>query len=54
MLVYQSQLSGFAVLPTSEPKAAAGLSLCLKELGFVGAAVNNYLEDGRFYEDEHF
>jgi predicted TIM-barrel fold metal-dependent hydrolase len=50
-----SRLAGFAVLPMTEPKAAANeLSRCAKELGFVGALVDNHLADGRFYNDEYF
>jgi predicted TIM-barrel fold metal-dependent hydrolase len=39
----------------TDPKAAAGeLFRCVRELGFVGALVDNHLENGRFYDDEHF
>jgi len=50
-----TRLVGFALLPMTDPKAAADeLSRCVRELGFVGALVDNHLEDGRFYDDEHF
>jgi len=39
----------------TDPKAAAGeIFRCVRELGFVGALVDNHLENGRFYDDEHF
>lgn len=49
-----SRLAGFAMLPMSEPDAAASeLERCVKELRFVGALVDNHL-DGIFYDDERF
>ncbi|KAE9379311.1 putative 2-amino-3-carboxymuconate-6-semialdehyde decarboxylase, partial [Stipitochalara longipes BDJ] len=50
-----TRLAGFAVLPMTDPKAAANeLSRCVRELGFVGALVDNHLENGSFYDDENF
>lgn len=50
-----SRLAGFAMLPMRNLKSAAEeLSRCVKDLGFVGALVDNHLEDGRLYDDEHF
>ena len=49
-----TRLAGFAMLPMSEPsEAAKELERCVKELGFVGALVENHLE-GVFYDDERF
>ncbi|KAK9317526.1 hypothetical protein V1524DRAFT_445346 [Lipomyces starkeyi] len=49
-----TRLAGFAMLPMSEPAAAAKeLERCVKELGFVGALVDNHL-NGQFYDDERF
>ena len=49
-----TRLAGFAMLPMSEPAAAAKeLERCVKQLSFVGALVENHL-DGQFYDDERF
>ncbi|KAB8235897.1 hypothetical protein ETB97_003382 [Aspergillus alliaceus] len=49
-----TRLAGFAMLPMSEPAAAATeLARCVTELGFVGALVENHL-DGQFYDDDRF
>jgi predicted TIM-barrel fold metal-dependent hydrolase len=49
-----TRLAGFAMLPMSEPAIAANeLERCVKELGFVGALVENHL-NGQFYDDERF
>jgi predicted TIM-barrel fold metal-dependent hydrolase len=48
------RLARFAMLLMQDPKAAAReLARCVKELGFVGALVDNHL-DGQFYDDERF
>lgn len=48
------RLAGFAMLPMAEPDAAAQeLERCVKELGFVGALIDNHL-DGVFYDDPKF
>jgi predicted TIM-barrel fold metal-dependent hydrolase len=52
---HPTRLAGFAVLPMTDPKAETNdLSRCVKDLGFVGALVDNHLEDGGFYDDEQF
>ena len=49
-----TRFAGFETLPTGEPEnAAKELEYCVKELGFVGALVENHFE-GRFYNDETF
>ncbi|MCJ1447954.1 MAG: hypothetical protein MMC23_008466 [Stictis urceolatum] len=49
-----SRLKGFALLPMSNPEAAAAeLERAVKQLGFVGCLIDNHLE-GRFYDDESF
>lgn len=51
---YPKRLAGFALLPMAEPEAAAKeLERCVKDLGFLGALVDNHLH-GRFYDDEFF
>ncbi|KAG5800960.1 hypothetical protein H9Q69_000087 [Fusarium xylarioides] len=48
------RLAGFAVLPMSEPEAAAAeLRRCVRDLGFVGALVDAHV-DGTHYDDRHF
>lgn len=48
------RLAGFAMLPMREPEAAAAeLERSVKDLGFVGALINNH-EDGTFYDDEKY
>lgn len=47
-------LAGFAVLPMSEPNAAAAeLRRCVREFGFVGALVDAHV-DGLHYDDGRF
>jgi predicted TIM-barrel fold metal-dependent hydrolase len=49
-----SRLAGFAMLPMSDPTAAADeLARCVRDHGFVGALIDNHLH-GKFYDDEHF
>lgn len=51
---HPARFGAFAMLPMSEPDAAAeGLSRCVERHGFLGALINNHL-DGRFYDDEFF
>ncbi|KAH8424235.1 amidohydrolase family protein [Aspergillus melleus] len=51
---HPTRLAGFAMLPMSEPQAAAEeLERCVTKLGFLGALVENHL-DGKFYDDERF
>lgn len=48
------RFAGFAMLPMLQPEAAATeLQRAVKELGFVGALINNH-EDGTFYDDEKY
>jgi len=49
-----TRLAGFAVLPVDEPEEAAKeLDRCVKQLGFVGALVDNHI-NGTFYDGERF
>lgn len=49
-----SRFKGFAMLPMMDPQdAAEELTRCVKELGFVGALINNHL-NGTFYDDDKF
>ncbi|KAK4506437.1 hypothetical protein PRZ48_000169 [Zasmidium cellare] len=49
------KMAGFAMLPMQEPSLAAEeLERCIKSHKFVGALINNHLEDGTRYEDERF
>ena len=49
-----TRFAGFETLPIGEPEnAVKELEYCVKELGFVGALVENHFE-GRFYIDETF
>ncbi|RAL15393.1 uncharacterized protein BO97DRAFT_440806 [Aspergillus homomorphus CBS 101889] len=51
---HPTRLAGFAMLPMSEPLAAATeLERCVKELGFVGALIENHT-GGKYYDDERF
>ncbi|RAH72400.1 amidohydrolase family protein [Aspergillus aculeatinus CBS 121060] len=51
---HPTRLAGFAMLPMSEPAAAAAeLGRCVNELGFVGALIENHT-NGQFYDDERF
>ena len=48
------RFAGFAMLPMLDPEAAAAeLERAVKELGFVGALINNHT-DGTFYDDEKY
>lgn len=50
-----SRFAGFAQLPMQDPQAAAAeLERTVKELGFVGALLNNHTEDGSMYDDQKF
>ena len=52
--ISKGRFAGFAMLPMSDPTAAAQeLVRCVETLGFVGALVNNH-EHGRFYDDTFF
>ncbi|KAJ5609095.1 metal-dependent hydrolase [Penicillium herquei] len=51
---YPNRLAGFALLPVSNPTAAADeLERCVRNLGFVGALVDTHI-NGEFYDDEKF
>lgn len=48
------RFAGFAMLPMLQPEAAAAeLERAVKDLGFLGALINNH-EDGTFYDDEKY
>ena len=48
------RFAGFAMLPMLEPEAAATeLERAVKDLGFVGALINNHT-DGTFYDDKKY
>ncbi len=50
----KGRFAGFAMIPMSDPAAAANeLERCVEKLGFVGTLVNNH-EKGRFYDDPFF
>ena len=50
----KGRFAGFAMLPMSDPTAAAQeLARCVETLGFVGALVNSH-DNGRFYDDTFF
>ena len=50
-----TRFAGFAVLPVSEPQACADeLSRCVKELGFVGALIDNHTAEGKYYDGEGY
>jgi predicted TIM-barrel fold metal-dependent hydrolase len=50
----KSRFAGFAVLPMKEPGAAANeLIRCVRELGFVGALIDNHV-DGRYYDGKEY
>ena len=52
---HPSRLAGFASLPMQDPPAAADeLERTVKDHGFLGALINNHLEDGTRYDDEKF
>lgn len=51
---HPTRLAGFALLPMSDPSAAATeLERCVTDLKFLGALVDNHL-DGTFYDDSKF
>ena len=51
---HPSRLSGFAMLPMSDPTSAAEeLTRCIETHEFVGALINNHFQ-GNFYDDEKF
>ncbi|KAE9373552.1 amidohydrolase 2 [Stipitochalara longipes BDJ] len=50
-----TRLGGFAVLPMAHPEeAATELERAVKELGLLGALIDNHLEDMTHYDDEKF
>jgi predicted TIM-barrel fold metal-dependent hydrolase len=50
----KSRFAGFAVLPMREPSIAAQeLTRCIRELGFVGALIENHV-DGKYYDGEEY
>jgi predicted TIM-barrel fold metal-dependent hydrolase len=53
---HPDRFAGLATLPTTDPAAAADeLERCVRELGFVGAMVNNtFGTNGRFLDDPTF
>lgn len=52
---HPNRLAGWANLPMQEPEAAVKeLDRAVKELGFVGALLNNHTETGELYDDEKF
>jgi predicted TIM-barrel fold metal-dependent hydrolase len=52
--LHPSRFAGFAVLPMSTPEdAAAELRRCVRELGFVGALVDNHV-NGKHYDEERY
>jgi predicted TIM-barrel fold metal-dependent hydrolase len=53
--VSTKQLAAFAYLPMHDPAAAVReLERTVKDLGFVGALINNNADDGSFYDDEKY
>jgi predicted TIM-barrel fold metal-dependent hydrolase len=51
---HPSRLAGFALLPMSDPIAAIGeLDRCINQLGFVGALVDNHV-DQNFYDSSSY
>jgi predicted TIM-barrel fold metal-dependent hydrolase len=51
---HPTRLAGFALLPMSSPtEAAAELSRCVTQHGFLGALVDNHI-NGRFYDGDEF
>lgn len=52
---HPGRFAGWAMLPMQDPQAAADeLERCVKQHGFVGALINNSLEDGTMYDGEAF
>ena len=51
---HPQRYAGFATLPMLQPsEAGAELQRCVKELGFVGALIDNHA-DGKFYDGKEF
>jgi Predicted metal-dependent hydrolase of the TIM-barrel fold len=51
---HPTRLAGFAMLPMNKPDAAAKeLERCVRQLGFLGALVDNHT-NGQFYDAERF
>ena len=52
---HPKRFAAFACLPMADPSAAADeLRRCVKDLGFVGALIENHLPDGSYYDSERF
>ena len=52
---HPNRLAGFAVLPMEDPSAAAAeLERTVRQHGFLGALINNHLQDGTMYDDTSF
>ncbi|KIX03288.1 uncharacterized protein Z518_06840 [Rhinocladiella mackenziei CBS 650.93] len=52
---HPDRFAGFAVLPVSDPERCAGeLTRCVKDLGFVGALIDNHAEDGSYYDGSEY
>lgn len=50
-----TRFAGFATLPMANPDAAAKeLAYCIEELGFVGALIDNHIDDGTTYEGPEY
>jgi predicted TIM-barrel fold metal-dependent hydrolase len=49
------RFAGFAVLPVSEPGACADeLTRCVKDLGFVGALIDNHSSSGQYFDGPEY
>jgi predicted TIM-barrel fold metal-dependent hydrolase len=49
------RFAAFAVLPVSDPASCADeLTRCVKELGFVGALIDNHTKDGTYFDGEDY
>ncbi|KAK5193421.1 hypothetical protein LTR47_007862 [Exophiala xenobiotica] len=50
------RFAGFAVLPVSDPSSCASeLTRCIKDLGFVGALIDNHSDQGTYFDgDDYF
>ena len=52
---HPTRFAGWANLPMQDPAAAVTeLERCVRELGLVGALINNHAGDGQMYDDESF
>jgi predicted TIM-barrel fold metal-dependent hydrolase len=52
---HPTRLAGWANLPMQDPAAAVHeLERCVRQLGFVGALLNNHAGDGQMYDEEKF